>query len=146
MAGGGVNLTSPCGFSKIVSSKKRVTPWFFVTFNIILRHIFPENFIEFPQVVQKIWRNSLSILANFHQFSSIFWIFWHYLVTKKPMMSAYNRWCLHFFYLQHTLNRLFNFTALFQGLVSTALLRLVVASKWRQFHGDSLLLISKYWT
>ena len=31
-----------------------VKPWFFVTFNIILKHIFPENFIEFPQVVQKI--------------------------------------------------------------------------------------------
>ena len=76
----------PCGFSKSVFSKEREKPWFFVTFNIILRHIFPENFIEFPQVVQKIWRNSLSILANFHQFSSIFWIFWifwHYLLTKK---------------------------------------------------------------
>ena len=58
-----------------VSSIKRVKTWFFVTFNIILRHIFPENFIEFPQVVQKILRNSQSILANFHQFSSIFWIF-----------------------------------------------------------------------
>ena len=44
----------PCGFSKSISSKKREKPWFFVTFNIILRHIFPENFIEFPQVVQKI--------------------------------------------------------------------------------------------
>ena len=74
---------TPCGFPKSVSSKEREKPWFFVTFNIILRHIFPENFIEFPQVVQKIWRNSLSILANFHQFSSIFWIFWHYLLTKK---------------------------------------------------------------
>ena len=27
--------------------------WFFVIFNITLRHIFPENFIGFPQVVQK---------------------------------------------------------------------------------------------
>ena len=45
---------SPCGFSKSVSSKERERPWFFVTFNIILRHIFPENFIEFPQVVQRI--------------------------------------------------------------------------------------------
>ena len=42
------------GVSKGVSSKEREKPWFFVTFNIILRHIFPENFIEFPQVVQKI--------------------------------------------------------------------------------------------
>ena len=44
----------PCGFSKNVSSKERVKPCFFVTFNIIIRHIFPENFIEIPRVVQKI--------------------------------------------------------------------------------------------
>ena len=44
----------PCGFLKNVSSIERVEPWFFVTFNIILKHIFPENFIEFPQVAQKI--------------------------------------------------------------------------------------------
>ena len=31
----------------------RETPCFFVTFNIIISHVFPENFIEFPQVVQK---------------------------------------------------------------------------------------------
>ena len=43
-----------CGFTKSVSSKEREKPWFFVTFNIILRHIFPENFTEFPQVDQKI--------------------------------------------------------------------------------------------
>ena len=55
MAGGGGQFDPlPCGFSKSVSFKERVKPWFFVTFNIILRHIFPENFIEFPQVVQKI--------------------------------------------------------------------------------------------
>ena len=81
-------LHHPCGFSKIVPSKQRMKLWFFVTFNIISRHIFPENFIELPQVVQKIWRNSLSIVANFHQFSSFSWIFWHYLVTKKLMTSA----------------------------------------------------------
>ena len=47
----------------------------FCDFYIILKHIFPENFIEFPQFVQKIWRNSLSILAifiNFHQFFGFF--------------------------------------------------------------------------
>ena len=36
------------------SSKDRAKPWLFVTFNIITNHIFPENFIEFSQVVQKI--------------------------------------------------------------------------------------------
>ena len=30
------------------------------------------NFIEFPRVVQKVWRNSLSILANFHRFFGFF--------------------------------------------------------------------------
>ena len=46
-AGGGVSLTppTPYGFSKTVSSKERVKPWFFVAFNIIISHIFPENFI-----------------------------------------------------------------------------------------------------
>ena len=45
---------SPCGFSKKVSSVQSMKPWFFVTFNIIISHIFPENFIEIPQVVKKI--------------------------------------------------------------------------------------------
>ena len=52
-AGGGSQFDPPCDFSKIVSSKERVKPLFFVTFNIIIRHIFPENFIEIPQVIQK---------------------------------------------------------------------------------------------
>ena len=51
---GGNQFDPPCGFSKNVSSKERAKSWFFVTFNIILKHIFPENFIEFSQVVQKI--------------------------------------------------------------------------------------------
>ena len=38
-------------FSKNVSSRETVKPWFFVTFNIIISHIFPENFIEILQVV-----------------------------------------------------------------------------------------------
>ena len=51
-----VNLTVPlpCGFPKNVSFNETVNPWFFVTLNIIICHIFPEIFIEIPQVVQKI--------------------------------------------------------------------------------------------
>ena len=83
-------MTPPLyGFSKNVSSKERVKSCFFVTFNIITSHIFPENFVETPQVVQKTGRFSLSILAifiDFHQFSSIFWTFWHFIVTKKQMI------------------------------------------------------------
>ena len=44
----------PCGISKNVFSKERLKLWFFVAFNIIISRIFPENFIEIPQVVQKI--------------------------------------------------------------------------------------------
>ena len=52
---GEVKLIPPrCDFSTSVSSKERMKPWFFVTFNNILRDIFPENFIEFPHVVQNI--------------------------------------------------------------------------------------------
>ena len=42
-----------------------------MTLNIIVRNIFPENLIEFPQVVQKIWKLFPSILAiysDLHQF------------------------------------------------------------------------------
>ena len=35
-------------------SRERVKPWFFVTFNIIRSHLFPENFNEALQVVQNI--------------------------------------------------------------------------------------------
>ena len=41
----------PCGFSQNTSYKEMAKTWFFVTFNIILT--FTENFIEFPQIVQK---------------------------------------------------------------------------------------------
>ena len=39
-----------CGFFKNVSAEELVNAWFFVTFNVIISHIFPENFIEIPQV------------------------------------------------------------------------------------------------
>ena len=41
--------------------------------------------------------NTFSVDINyFHQFSTIFWIFWDFLVTKKLMTSTYNRLCHHF--------------------------------------------------
>ena len=58
-----------CVFSKNVSSRERVKPWFFLTFNIIISHIFPENFIEIILAVQRIWRFSPSILNIFINFS-----------------------------------------------------------------------------
>ena len=59
----------PCGFLKNVSSKESVKPCFFVTFNIIINHIFPENFNEIPRRVQKIWKFSSWILTIFTNFS-----------------------------------------------------------------------------
>ena len=43
--GGGGQFDFPCGFFKNLSSDERVKPCFFVTFNIIISHIFPENLI-----------------------------------------------------------------------------------------------------
>ena len=48
--GGHLDSPPPCGFLKYLSSKERVKPWYFATFNIIISHIFSENFIEVPQV------------------------------------------------------------------------------------------------
>ena len=67
--GKGGQLDPPCGFSKIVFS---IEGWssVFVTFNMILSHIFPKHFFEIPQVVQNIWRFSSS------------WIFLHSLLQR----------------------------------------------------------------
>ena len=54
-----------------------------------ISHIFPGKFIEVSQVVQKIWRLSLSILIIFSIFINFLVLFfWQFLVTKKPMMSV----------------------------------------------------------
>ena len=47
-------------------------------------------------------------LRQYELFSSIFWIFWNFLIANKLMTSGYNIWCQHFFYLETTLNRMFN--------------------------------------
>ena len=88
------------GFSKIVFSRGRVKPCFFVTFNVIIRLIFPENFIKIPQVVQKIWRASSStspIFVNFPNFLTFPCYKQTNDVSIKQVMSAF----------QHTLNRLY---------------------------------------
>ena len=60
-----------CGFSKNVTSKEKVKLWFFVTFNIVLRHIFPENFIEFPQDEEILCQYWL-IFIDFHRVFGFF--------------------------------------------------------------------------
>ena len=97
--GGQIDTTS-CGFSKHASSKERVTPWFFVTFNIILSHIFPENFNEIPQVAQKLCRyfpfaksnlreNLFTQLTHFLIFLVCFYrkITWHFRKVKKKVKT-----------------------------------------------------------
>ena len=63
------SILSPLWFFEKCIFQRKVITWFFVTFNFIIRHIFPENFLEIPQVVRK-----------------IFQIFQHLPVTKKLMM------------------------------------------------------------
>ena len=96
--GCGVNFPSPhpCGFSNNVFSKDRVKPCFFMTFNIIISHIFPENFSEISEVVQRIWKLSLSIWTIFINFIN-FLDFLQFAVTKKLITSAYNGPFKHLF-------------------------------------------------
>ena len=46
-----------------------------MTFNFIISYIFPENFIEIPQVAMKIRRISLLIFAIFIDFNRFFGVF-----------------------------------------------------------------------
>ena len=82
-------------FRKLYLLNRGWKPVFFVTFNIIIGHIFPENFTEITQLVQKIWRISLSILAifiNFYLFSGFFDISFvkKNLMVKKNLSSSWN--------------------------------------------------------
>ena len=75
---GEVNLTHPLGFSKDESFGERVKLWFSVTFDTITS-FFSENFIKIPQIVQKMWRFSSSILTIFYYFLLLLkcvWPFW----------------------------------------------------------------------
>ena len=73
----------PCGFYKNVSSRESVKLCFFVAFNIIISHIFSENFIEILEDIKTFPAN----ISYFHLFSSTFWIFGHFLVTKKQLLT-----------------------------------------------------------
>ena len=78
-------------------SKKSAKPFFFVNFNIIISHIFFKNFIEICSSFANVLTKFSDNISYFHHFSSIFSIFWHFLLTKKLMTSAGNRLCHHFF-------------------------------------------------
>ena len=69
----GVKLTTnPAIFQKIFILQREGEVLIFVTFNTIINHIPPENFIKTPEVVQKLWRFSSSKLT-------IFIIFFYFL-------------------------------------------------------------------
>ena len=72
--GGEINLT-PClpfwFFQKSIFWREGQI-LIFVTFNIIISHIFPENFIKNPHIVQRIWRFFPPILTIFIAFLDSF--------------------------------------------------------------------------
>ena len=76
----------------------------FVTFNIFVIYMFPENFFEIRQVAQKIKRLSPSILTIFVNYlDSLTFSFY-----KDTNNVTFNRSCQQFFHLILPHNRLFN--------------------------------------
>ena len=76
-----------------LSRKERLKPWFFVTFNIIICFIFPENSIENPL---KVFTVNINYFHHFYVFSI-------YLCDNES-----NDVTIYIFYFQPSLNRLFN--------------------------------------
>ena len=102
-----------CGSFKTVISRERVKTWF-LWLLISSCHIFLENFIEIPQVVQKIWRFSsfiLTVFTNFAYFDISFF--------KKNYWRQYMTNNVSIFYLQHRL--ILNCTKLYSYCISSSL-------------------------
>ena len=63
--------------------QRKVKSWFFVTFNVFLSHIFPENFIEFSSSPSEDMKTFLLFIINFQNFFRLFHIsllqrnWWH---------------------------------------------------------------------
>ena len=77
-------------WSKFVFSEERGKPCFFVTFNT-KSCLFWKFHWSFSSCSEDMEIFSLNINT------SIFRVFWHFLVTMKLMTSACYRWCRHFF-------------------------------------------------
>ena len=92
-------IDPPCGFSKNAFFRVSLKACFSVTFNIVISHIFPKTFIEVPQVVQKIWRFSSSILAIFIIFFGFFDVSLLQENNDVSMTKNFlsNRWLKNFF-------------------------------------------------
>ena len=105
--GGRLNLTARCGFSKTLFSQREGKILFFCKFLIIEKHIFPEIFIENPQVVWKICGHLSSILATFINLLD----FSHFLLANKLMNQRITddvSIILPSTYYKPTINRFFN--------------------------------------
>ena len=91
--------------SKNAFFRGRVRLCFFVAFNIIITHIFSEKFYRISSVRSEYMNVFFFNINDFHQFLVVFFYF---LVTKKLIMSAYNRLRQHFFYYQSGQSNFFN--------------------------------------
>ena len=90
-------IPPPVVFRKIYLLKRGRNLVFFFTFNIILKTQISWKFHWISSSRSEDMEKFSVNISYFQQFFSIFWIFWHYLVTKKLKTSAYNRWYHHFF-------------------------------------------------
>ena len=89
---GGSILTPFVVFFKSTFFRVRVKPCSF--FTLILSKV-----TSFLNVLLKFFKHAEkneNFLFQCQLFSAIFRIFWHFLVTKKLIASAYNRWRQHF--------------------------------------------------
>ena len=88
----GWSISPPGGFSKNAASKETMKPCFFASFNFVIIPIFPECFIEIHHAGDSyVIKNLFVNIGYFHCFSSIFFIFFNFFVTKKLMASAHNK-------------------------------------------------------
>ena len=65
----GGQFDPPWRFSKTVFSMQRAKPYIILTSNFIMRCIFPQSFINVPDVFQTLWRLFSSVLTIFINFS-----------------------------------------------------------------------------
>lgn len=100
---GAFNLTHPVVFEiKLFYREGEVL--FFEVFSIIINHIFWENAIEIPKVVQNIWKLSLLILTIFIVFSD----FLLFPCFKETNYVSIQKIILAFTNFKSTIYRLFN--------------------------------------
>ena len=86
-----------------------VKPWFFCDFWYYHMSRLAWKFNWNSSSRSEKMKNFSVDISYFQRFSSIFWIFWYFLITKKLMTSSYNKLCHHFF----TFNILYSFCQLF---------------------------------